>query len=321
MSTRPSQDFIWATTGTKVDPGVGPKDTGFGVAARPPASWLNYLLNLIARWIAYLEAVTLEIIESKIFEVRQVFYPNAPTAVGTAAEGPVGDGMSGFEDTANETVNTRAAGLTAVAGYLPPYPTWVLILLNASVSNGCRIYTGYASAQGNAVIAALDDVYYAAQWEANIGSVGGTAVGANGADLYMGLHSDADAIGSSGFDNGAANSFAMFRKAAGDTNWQCRVADGAAATTATSGVPPVEDVPQLFRIEYHGVNTPVGVENVNATVRFYIDDVLVSEVADANVPTGTIPLGLSMQAYATATGPNANLGLVISPIATIMQRR
>jgi hypothetical protein len=253
--------------------------------------------------------------------VRQLFYPNNPTAVAAATETPVADGMSGYEDDATTQVNTRGAGLTVVSGYLPPYPSFILLLTDAAVSDGCRLYTGNANQSGNGIIAALDDVSFAAQWEANLGSVGGTAVGANGADIYMGLHSDADAVGSGTFDTGSSHSFAMFRKLATDTNWQCLAADGTAATTEDSGVPPVEDVPQLFRFEYHGINTVIGTGNSSATVLFYIDGVQVAEIADANVPTGATALGLSFQMYATATGPDANLGLVLSPIGAIWNMR
>jgi hypothetical protein len=54
MATRPAQNFVWAESGSKVDPGAPKKDLGFVVAERPPASWFNFLFNLIAQWLAYL---------------------------------------------------------------------------------------------------------------------------------------------------------------------------------------------------------------------------------------------------------------------------
>lgn len=248
-------------------------------------------------------------------QLRHVYTPDFTAGLATATETRVAVGMSGFEDNANNQVDARAAGVTMVSGYLPPYPSFILLLLNAAASNGCRIYTGNTQQAGNGIIAVLNDIEFSAQWEANLGSVGGTAVGANGADIYMGLHSDADAVGSSGFDNGAAHSFVMFRKLATDTTWKCRVGDGAAATTVDSGVAPVEDVPQIFRIEYFGSNSPRATGGA-ATAKFYIDGVKVADINDANVPSGATALGLSYQMYATATGPDANLGLVLSPIST-----
>lgn len=55
MATRPAQDFTWATSGSLTDPGATKKDQGFVVAERPPARWINYLFNLIAQWLTYLD--------------------------------------------------------------------------------------------------------------------------------------------------------------------------------------------------------------------------------------------------------------------------
>jgi hypothetical protein len=54
MATRPVQDFHWADVGGSiVDPGAPKKDLGFVTAERPPASWFNYLFNLIQQWNTY----------------------------------------------------------------------------------------------------------------------------------------------------------------------------------------------------------------------------------------------------------------------------
>lgn len=56
MATRPVQDFHWADVGGSiVDPGAPKKDLGFVTAERPPASWFNYLFNLIQQWITYFD--------------------------------------------------------------------------------------------------------------------------------------------------------------------------------------------------------------------------------------------------------------------------
>jgi hypothetical protein len=52
MATRPAQDFTWG--GTQVDPGEPKKAAGFDDGEEPPAGWINYLLALIAGWLAYL---------------------------------------------------------------------------------------------------------------------------------------------------------------------------------------------------------------------------------------------------------------------------
>ena len=322
MATRPSQDFEWATTGLKTDPGAGKKDVGFLTAEKPPARWFNYLLNLIAQWLGYLEDVTIEIKDATAFEIRKSIYPSPPTTEPAAAtESRVGEYLSGFEDGANTQIEIRAAGTTAVNSYLPPYPTWTLLLLNAATSTGCRLYTGHAEATGEGIVLALADTFFAAQWRAHLGQVTGSAVGANGVDLYMGLHSNANDVGSSTFDT-AAHSYLMFRKQSADSNWQCRVKDdfvGGSGTVVNSGVAPVEDVAQTFRVEYYGASTAVGQANGFATARFFIDGDMVAEVANGNVPSHSNILGITMQAYANATGPADNFGLVVSPITTVFR--
>ena len=48
MSTKPT----WATTaGTTVEPSAGQKAAGFAVATRPPARWVNWILNSLCQYI------------------------------------------------------------------------------------------------------------------------------------------------------------------------------------------------------------------------------------------------------------------------------
>ena len=56
MSTKPTTLPTWATTaGTTVEPSAGQKAAGFAVATRPPARWVNWLLNCIYGWCSYLK--------------------------------------------------------------------------------------------------------------------------------------------------------------------------------------------------------------------------------------------------------------------------
>jgi hypothetical protein len=55
MATKPSTLPTWATTGgTTVEPSAGEKAAGFAVATKPPARWMNWLLNIIYQWCSYL---------------------------------------------------------------------------------------------------------------------------------------------------------------------------------------------------------------------------------------------------------------------------
>ena len=57
MSTKPTTLPTWATTGgTTVEPSAGQKAAGFAVSTRPPARWVNWLLNNLYTWMQYLDA-------------------------------------------------------------------------------------------------------------------------------------------------------------------------------------------------------------------------------------------------------------------------
>jgi len=54
MSTKPTTLPEWATTGgTTVEPSAGQKAAGFAVGTRPPARWVNWLLNTLYLWAEY----------------------------------------------------------------------------------------------------------------------------------------------------------------------------------------------------------------------------------------------------------------------------
>lgn len=54
--SKPTQAFIWSTTGTKVDPGGTKTGAGFVHGDRFPFQWANFLLHLIEQWITWLYA-------------------------------------------------------------------------------------------------------------------------------------------------------------------------------------------------------------------------------------------------------------------------
>ena len=57
MAEKPATLPVWATDGgTTVEPSAGQKAAGFAVSTRPPARWVNWVLNLIYGWIQYLNA-------------------------------------------------------------------------------------------------------------------------------------------------------------------------------------------------------------------------------------------------------------------------
>jgi hypothetical protein len=59
MAEKPSTLPVWATNpGTTVTPSGGQQAAGFAAGTKPPARWVNWILNLIYGWIQYLDAPT-----------------------------------------------------------------------------------------------------------------------------------------------------------------------------------------------------------------------------------------------------------------------
>ena len=52
MATKPTTLPQWATTGTVTEPSAGKKALGW-IAEKPPFAYMNWLLNLIYQWCAY----------------------------------------------------------------------------------------------------------------------------------------------------------------------------------------------------------------------------------------------------------------------------
>ncbi len=138
-------------------------------------------------------------------------------------------------------------------------------------------------------------------------------IGANGVDVHMGFHNDPH-LNTLAFADGTAEEFAMFEKLSADTNWFATVGDAAAETRADTGTPPVANEFQTFRVEYHGVATPLGVTNSDATVLFFIDGVEESEQIGTNVPVGTDQLDFVIRARANGTGPAGDFKLKMGPV-------
>lgn len=305
MATRPSQDFVFATSGTKVDPGAPKKDVGFVTAERIPASWLNYLFNLVAQWLGYLEAVTLEISNKLpgtfVFRKCLMWVPGATVSAGSSNTSLVPGELSGSADT-NTSITVRPPDNVT---FRSPFPHADLTVLNAAVNQGCSVFSNSSTASAQ-LIGQLDNVV--AVYEVAVCML---AVGANGVDVGVGLLEVPNLNNPS-----TADASVIFIKESGDTNWQAQVCNGSAITEVDTGVPPVADSWQLLRAEFHGASTPVGVSNASATARFFIDGVQVAEITGANVPSGLIKgLGINGHARANGTGPAADFRFRISPIS------
>jgi hypothetical protein len=191
-------------------------------------------------------------------------------------------------------------------------------MLNAAVAANTVAAVSDANASGGTAeqaIGNLDDCTAVMEWRAYT-----SVIGANGSDQYMGLHS-LDSFTATGVDDGTANSFVLFRRdgsGGGDTNWFIAFADNVAAgTPVDSGVAIAADTWYTFRIELHGANTPVGVDNSTAAVaRCFIDGVEVAEITASTLPSGAEELGMLFFQGGTGggAGPTSDVDLVVGHV-------
>ena len=57
MAEKPTTLPQWATDGgATLEPAAGVKASGFVVGTRPPARWMNWILNTTYQWMQYLDA-------------------------------------------------------------------------------------------------------------------------------------------------------------------------------------------------------------------------------------------------------------------------
>lgn len=151
-------------------------------------------------------------------------------------------------------------------------------------------------------ISNLDDIVAVMEYSAHVESA--VQIGVS----YVSGFTDYQGGGTAATMLAAANRLVAFAATPAAGNWSCVVANGVGVTTALSSIGLSATVSQvaLFRIELHGVNTPVGVAAGNAVARFYIDGILESEIDDANVPTGDPSVGAFHSLGAVLGGPGVS---------------
>jgi hypothetical protein len=220
--------------------------------------------------------------------------------------------VSLLTDKVHVTSGTQTSVLVLAPGAAAapsPHPAVRLRHLDASTNSSLLLHqanTGSTIATSYRTIDDLDTVQFSMDWRAYL-----TAVGANQLNVYMGLHeTPTDASP----DDATAHSFTMFRKLHGDTNWQGRFANDTSGVTDDTGVPPVANTWQDFRLDFFGAATATGVAAGNVSVsKLYIGGALVAE--DQTVcPTGAVGLGFMFRIDSTATGPAADHDLVLGPV-------
>ena len=106
---------------------------------------------------------------------------------------------------------------------------------------------------------------------------------------------------------GTANTAVGFHKRSTDTNWQLYVDNAGSVTNTDSGIAPVMNTLQRFRLELRGANTPGG-----AYALFFINEALVGVIASPLTSTTTF-LSLLFGAQNTSTA-TTGLAAAIGPI-------
>ncbi len=237
-------------------------------------------------------------------EHRYNWDPDAGTLASAAQDQPVlSDAVEATSGAATMTVAADAAGS---APFSTPFPTINFTCGSTATDTAAIVHSKNSENALPYIVNNLDDVAIGIGF-----AVGMETVGSNGVDIYVGM---SDAPTSEADQHDANNPCFALRKRSADTNWQLTAYDGTGPTVADTSVPPTANVLQRFQLEYHGVNTPLGVANGFATVRLYIDGTQVAEVADANVPAGAQPLGFFGHVRADATGPSSTFEVHLGPV-------
>lgn len=193
-------------------------------------------------------------------------------------------------------INTTSGGLTAVTSTTSPASIALKIDPGTAINSVGLLWTN-----GNILSPQnLTNLYVVMEWEAQL-----SIVGANNVTYAMGL-ANANVV-STTHPGGW-----YFQKASANTNWQCITDDAATTNSQDSGVPPVANTPQAFRIEFYGSGSFTGVK----TVKFYINNALVATSTTNVFSTGTV----GMQFGGKVTAAAAAQGLTLGPIMLMFNR-
>jgi hypothetical protein len=188
--------------------------------------------------------------------------------------------------------------------------TWTLAVGNAAGSNAINTQTGSATYPINSIQVTVGTN---ASDQVNVNHLGSYHSASTESvcefDLFMdtiGANNVTLDIGMTLFTlfNGSNHGY-YFEKTSANTNWQAVTISAGTSTKTDTGVPPVSNTPQRFRMEYHGSASPYGA----ATVLFFINDVLVA-TSTTNV---TVNQSLSISFLGARTAANSthvNLGMV-----------
>jgi len=352
MATKPSSVPDWlATTHGEAEPISAKKTAGWSPGEFLPAQATNWFWILVSQWLTYLQDLNLsnntwsaiQTFQNAVIRLLETasgdadkFTPNArfedsngdtrmfidnigllggavivenyhvnPNAgtIAVSSNGTITPGLLQGHTGANITIDTQSA--ISVKDRMPSFE----FNFTDPVTNEIAYVAAIGSSASNfgARSKFMPDGIIVMEWWSTFG---GTITGL---DFYAGLHSNPD-VASPG--DGTAYGFAMFRKLSTDTNWQCVVGEGSTGqTVADSGVVPATSTYQHFRIEFHGDDSPLGVENSIATCVFFIDGVQVAEMITNTPSSGVLAQSCTpfWRGNGDGTGPTATRTYTVVP--------
>lgn len=304
----------WATDGSAdvVTPNAGKKVLGWIGGERPPGQVVNWFWNLAYQWLLWVSDLifgpdsasqTAPVTQWTDADGRVRSFVDAnglrgglcpsqwfdwgpldstsfagPTTGGVIVPGANNAAKVGCDVDTNCDVNIESGSAIPRAPFIK-----TVLATGTTTDEQVSVYTGQG-AVSNAIV--LDaDVTCVLEFPAALRTVGAS----QGFNAYMGLAFHFHLTnGNDDFNDAAGlDTYVNFRYEDADTTWIAAVSDGGGSESSVDTmVSPTADVYQIFRIEFHGSNTPRGVANSNAPVAlFFIDGAKVAEIT-SNVPEG-----------------------------------
>lgn len=328
MSDKPTTLPRWANGGgAKVaTPSSGKQDIGWDTQEKPPAQWFNWLLLNIYLWLLWI---------SDGYLTRNDLTTDAPVQGTTDQDANVKHWLdaNGYNFgqvisaqywwvasnnfTAADQVSNgdrfhltiEEAGLSASAEPAPSsvlgcYMLKVNVVSSPTSLNGLIFSCDDGSISGNNdVFTNLNDAI--AVMETHVMTDQTTN---NPATIYIGFH---EVAGSPDLLEDNLYPCACLVLDYGETVFEGMTSDGTTNSKSTTGETCSTNTLYHVRVEYHGANTPHGVDNSGAVARFFIDGDLVLEKT-TNPPQNGDWLGpmLAVRAAGTGNSTDINFGPV-----------
>lgn len=165
--------------------------------------------------------------------------------------------------------------------------------------NGALLSCDDGAASGNnSMFSNLDDAVAVAETTFITDEVADSA-----SSFYFGFHDPGSDPGS--FESNSLESCCIALDY-GESVFEGMTCDGTTSSKSTTGTACVVDTLYHLRVEYHGANTPKGVEAEGAVARFFINGALVLEKT-TNMPGNTAWMGPAYGAMGLGSGTASNL--------------